>query len=142
MRQAVLIAGRELKNEQGAQEVGERMAPALHYLNPSQWEKSTPGRPDENLLFLSTGCSVCLLLCLGCDSYSCVRRDAQVKAHLCHRGAVTTSASRLTEVMRILPNDSLVLGIAEFTFMSCMFVSLRQGSVCVVLYLDTCTCNI
>lgn len=106
MRRAVLIAGRELKNEQGAQEVGERMAPALHYLSPSQWEKSTPGRPDENLLFLSTGCSVYLLLCLGCDSYSCVRRDAQVKAHLCHRGAVTTSASRLTEVMRILPNDS------------------------------------
>lgn len=97
----------------------ERMAPALHYLSPSRWEKSTPVARRKSSVFKHR----LLLLCLGCYSYSCARRDAQVKAHLCYRGAVNTSASLLTEVMHILLNDSQVLVIAEVTHMSCMSVN-------------------
>lgn len=122
MRRAVLIAGRELKNEQGTQEVGEDGA-GSPLSQPEPVGEINTGRQTKIFCFQAPAALFCLLLCLGCDSYSCARRDAQVKAHLCYRGAVNTSASPLTEVMHILLNDSQVLVIAEVTHMSCMSVN-------------------
>lgn len=81
VRRVVLIAGRELKNEQGAQEVGEDGA-SFPLSQPEPAGEITAGRRTNRLL-LGTGRFVCLLLSPGNDIYSCTGRDAWVKAPLC-----------------------------------------------------------
>lgn len=82
VRRVVLIAGRELKNEQGTQEVGEEGA-GSPLSQPEPVGEIMPAARQMLLLFLGTGCFVCLLLSLGNDIYS-GRRDARVKTHLCY----------------------------------------------------------
>lgn len=72
MHRVVLIAGRELKNEQGTQEVEDEGAGST-LSQPEPVGEINTDCQTSTAMFLGTGCFVCLPVLLENDIYSCTK---------------------------------------------------------------------